>query len=81
MFDVSALTPQLACPNSVENVHPLTEVLAGGDVALDQGYIGSCTGGREEDIEIAAAALEHRFPDLAARSSPFRQGVLGHGNP
>jgi len=33
-----------------------------------------------EDIEIAAAALEHRFPDLAARSSPFRQGVLGHGD-
>ena len=31
-----------------------------------------------EDIEISAAALEHRFPDLEARSSPFRQTVLGH---
>jgi hypothetical protein len=31
-----------------------------------------------EDIEIAAAALEHRFPDLEARSSPFLQAVLGH---
>ena len=33
-----------------------------------------------EDIEISMAALEHRFPDLEARSSPFRQAVLGHGN-
>ena len=32
-----------------------------------------------EDIEISVAALEHRFPDLEARSSPFRQTVLGHG--
>ena len=32
----------------------------------------------EEDIEISMAALEHRFPDLEARSSPFRQAVLGH---
>ena len=31
-----------------------------------------------EDIEISMAALEHRFPDLEARSSPFRQAVLGH---
>ena len=28
-----------------------------------------------EDIEISMAALEHRFPDLEARSSPFRQAV------
>ena len=50
VFDVSSLEPQLACPDSVENVHPLTEVTAEGPVKLDQGYIGSCTGGREEDI-------------------------------
>ena len=30
-----------------------------------------------EDIEISLAALERRFPDLEARSSPFRQAVLG----
>ena len=32
----------------------------------------------KEDIEISYAALEHRFPDLAARSSPVKQTVLGH---
>ena len=31
-----------------------------------------------EDIEIAAAAIERRFPDLEARSSPYKQRVLGH---
>ena len=31
-----------------------------------------------EDIEISFAALERRFPDLAARSSPVKQAVLGH---
>ena len=54
VFDVSALEPELACPHSVENVHPLGEVIAAGEVKLDQGYIGSCTGGREEDIAAAA---------------------------
>ena len=60
VFDVSSLEPQLACPDSVENVHPLTEVTAEGPVKLDQGYIGSCTVGREEDIAAAASILRGR---------------------
>lgn len=60
VFDVSALEPQLACPSSVENVHPLPEVIAGQRIALNQGYIGSCTGGRVEDIEAAARILAGR---------------------
>ena len=60
VFDVSSLEPQLACPDSVENVHPLTEVTAEGPVKLDQGYIGSCTGGLEEDIAAAASILRGR---------------------
>ena len=58
VFDVSRLEPELACPSSVENVHPLSEVVANGPVKLDQGYIGSCTGGRTEDIAIAAKILK-----------------------
>ena len=65
-FDVSTLGPQLACPSSVENVHPLEEVIAQGRVGLDQGYIGSCTGGRTEDIEVAARILRgKRIPKYA----------------
>lgn len=60
VFDVSRLEPQLACPSSVENVHPLPEVTAGEKIRLDQGYLGSCTGGREEDIAVAAQILRGR---------------------
>ena len=60
VFDVSALEPELACPSSVENVHTLASVIAEGDVALNQGYIGSCTGGRVEDISVAAKILKGR---------------------
>lgn len=57
VFDVSKLEPELACPSSVENVHTLSSVIAQGEVLLQQGYIGSCTGGREEDIAAAARIL------------------------
>jgi len=49
VFDVSELEPQLACPHSVDNVAPLSEVIKDRTITLNQGYIGSCTGGREED--------------------------------
>ena len=60
VFDVSKLEPELACPSSVENVHTLQSVIADGPVRLDQGYIGSCTGGRVEDIAVAAKILRGR---------------------
>ena len=64
VFDVSAMEPQLACPDSVENVHLLSEVTAKEDVMLNQGYIGSCTGGRVEDIAVAAKILKgHHIPE------------------
>ena len=62
-FDVSKIGPNLACPSSVENVHPMSEVTADGEIRLNQGYIGSCTGGRTEDIAIAAQILKgHHIP-------------------
>ncbi len=65
VFRVDEMEPALACPDSVENVRPLREVTADGPVLLDQGYIGSCTGGRTEDIAVAARILKGRhIPDL-----------------
>ncbi|MCD8148950.1 MAG: 3-isopropylmalate dehydratase large subunit [Clostridiales bacterium] len=57
VFDVSKLEPQLACPHNVDNVRSLKEVIKDGAVRLNQGYVGSCTGGREEDIAAAAQIL------------------------
>jgi homoaconitase/3-isopropylmalate dehydratase large subunit len=49
--------PQVACPHSVDHVRPLSVL---GDVPVDQAVLGSCTNGRLEDLEIAAAILAGR---------------------
>ncbi|WP_333593833.1 3-isopropylmalate dehydratase large subunit [Anaerospora hongkongensis] len=54
-FDVSKLIPQVAAPFSVDNVHDITQFVGR---KIDQAYLGSCTGGRLEDIAIAAEILE-----------------------
>jgi len=53
-FDVSKLEPQIACPSSVDNVKPVSEV---GNIPIDQAFIGSCTNGRLEDLRIAAQIM------------------------
>ena len=53
-IDVSELEPQVAFPHSVDNVKPISEV---PDIKIDQGFIGSCTNGRLEDLEAAAQIL------------------------
>jgi 3-isopropylmalate/(R)-2-methylmalate dehydratase large subunit len=54
-FDVSKLEPQIACPSSVDNVKPVSEV---GNVTVEQAFIGSCTNGRIEDLRLAAQVLK-----------------------
>jgi 3-isopropylmalate/(R)-2-methylmalate dehydratase large subunit len=53
--DVSTIEPQVAIPPHPSHAVPVREV-AGESV--DQVYIGSCTGGRVEDLAIAAAILK-----------------------
>ena len=54
-FDVSKMTSQVACPSSVDNVKPVSEI---GTVPIEQAFIGSCTNGRLEDLQIAAQVLK-----------------------
>jgi 3-isopropylmalate/(R)-2-methylmalate dehydratase large subunit len=53
-FDVTDLEPQVAAPSSVDNVFNLDDV---DKVRVDQAFVGTCTGGRLEDIEAAANIL------------------------
>ena len=46
--------PQIACPNAVDRVQPLSAL---GDVPVHQAVLGSCTNGRLEDLEVAARIL------------------------
>jgi homoaconitate hydratase family protein len=53
-FNVAKLEPQVACPSSVDNVKPVSEV---GNVPIEQAFIGSCTNGRIEDLRLAAQII------------------------
>ncbi|MGD6806717.1 MAG: 3-isopropylmalate dehydratase large subunit [Candidatus Bathyarchaeia archaeon] len=54
-FDVTEMEPQIACPSQVDNVKPVSEI---GNVPIDQAFIGSCTNGRLEDLQIAAKVMK-----------------------
>ena len=54
-INVSELKPQIACPNTVDNVKPISSVKG---IKVDQIVIGSCTNGRIDDLEIAAGILK-----------------------
>ena len=56
-IDVSALEPQIACPPTVGNVKPVSEVAG---VPIHIAEIGGSTGGRLDDLRVAAACLHGR---------------------
>lgn len=63
-FQAENLVPQVACPHEVDNVFDVTEV---GNVTVDQVYIGSCTGGRYNDLKVAAELLKGKQVDSRIR--------------
>lgn len=64
-FDVSGLSPQVACPHLPENVVPVEDL---AQVVVDQVVIGSCTNGRISDLRQAAAILKGRKTDPKVRT-------------
>jgi 3-isopropylmalate/(R)-2-methylmalate dehydratase large subunit len=54
-IDASTLSPQIACPHTVDNVKTVEDVKG---VAINQIVIGSCTNGRLDDLEVAAKILK-----------------------
>ena len=57
VFDAAEIGPMVAKPHAVGNVSPIEDV-AGTPIA--QGFIGTCTNGRLEDLKIAADILRGR---------------------
>lgn len=53
--DADALAPQVAAPSSPENAGDVSAVRG---VALDQAFIGACTGGKLDDLRMAARVLD-----------------------
>ncbi len=73
-LDISELEPQVSCPHTVDNVKPVTEVKG---LKINQAFLGSCTNGRLEDLEIAAKILEGKkiHPDVRMIVTPASQEI------
>jgi 3-isopropylmalate/(R)-2-methylmalate dehydratase large subunit len=56
-YDAAQIEPMVACPHSVDNVVPVSQ-LAG--TRVDQAFIGTCTNAKLEDLAAAAAVLRGR---------------------
>ncbi len=72
-YDVSELEPQVAVPFRVDNVHPVTE-LEGKEI--DQVFIGTCTNGRLEDLDVAAKIIGGRKVKARTLIIPASREVL-----
>lgn len=58
-IDASKLEPMIACPETPDNVKPISEIRT-KDTGIDQVFIGTCTNGRIEDLRLVAEILKGR---------------------
>lgn len=64
-IDASRLEPMAALPHNPGNGRPISQVSR--DIRVDQGFLGSCTGGRLSDLRVAARILKGRRVAPTAR--------------
>ena len=74
-IDVSKLEPQIAKPHTVDHVSSISEVAG---TPVQQGFIGTCTNGRVEDLRIAAHILKGKQvnPECRLIVAPASKEVL-----
>jgi 3-isopropylmalate/(R)-2-methylmalate dehydratase large subunit len=74
-LDVSSLTPVVAAPPTTDNVFPIEEYVG---LPVHQAFVGTCTNGRLEDIEIAAKILRGRkvAPGVRFYVSPTSRQIM-----
>jgi 3-isopropylmalate/(R)-2-methylmalate dehydratase large subunit len=53
-YDAATLEPYVACPHSVDNVVPVSQM---AQTSVQQAFLGTCTNGRLEDIAAAAQVV------------------------
>ncbi len=74
VFDVSALELQVCAPPDPANVVPLSAM---SETRVSSAFIGSCIGGKMEDMRAAAAVLKGRrvHPDVRLTVIPATQAI------
>lgn len=75
--DLSELEPMIAAPPCPENVVPISTV---SGIKVDQVYLGSCAGGRLEDLRAAAAVIRGRkvHPRVTMLVIPTSQEIFAN---
>ena len=73
-YDISRLQPQVARPHNVDNAVAVKELK---DIKIDQGFLGTCTNGRLEDLKIAANVLKGKkvFPGVRFIIAPASRSI------
>ncbi|MFH1622874.1 MAG: 3-isopropylmalate dehydratase large subunit [Candidatus Omnitrophota bacterium] len=73
-YDISKISPQVAKPHTVDNVCNIEEVAG---KKINQAYLGTCTNGRFEDLQIAAKIIKNRkvHPDVRFVISPASKDI------
>lgn len=73
-IDATALEPMVAKPHTVDNTATARELKG---TKLDQVFIGTCTGGRLDDLAVAAAIFKNRrhHPQIRLIVTPASQKV------
>lgn len=66
-YQAEDLVPVMACPSLVDNIKPVSEVKG---TKVDQVFLGSCTNGRLEDLQAAAAILKGK------KIAPFMKMIV-----
>ena len=56
-FDVGKIVPQIAKPHTVDNVEPVNKLK---NVKIGQAFLGTCTNGRLEDLQVAYSILKNK---------------------
>ena len=56
-YSLDNIEPMVACPHTVDNVKPVSELK---DIEIQQCLIGTCTNGRLSDLKIAADILKNK---------------------
>jgi homoaconitate hydratase family protein len=73
-FDLDKLSPQVACPHTVDNVHPIEEIKG---EKINMAFLGTCCNARLEDLKIAADIVKGKkvAPGVRFQITPASQLV------
>ena len=74
-FNISAIEPQISIPHSVDSAKPVSEFK---EVKINEAFLGTCTNGRLQDLQVAARILKGRriYPGIKFIVAPSSRQIF-----